>query len=175
MGKVTQEYIDAMATQIRAAGCPDDLNRWIGMTPDQLAESEARIASMVEADTKRRSHEMPKVGPKEAALREMSRSKAPPANKDDIPPPADKPAKKKAAKKKVAAPGNGGTAKRAGGKLDVIKKLLARKNGCTAQEVKDACEWPSVSMPQQAKALGVELHRKETEGQPMRYADHPLT
>ena len=46
---------------------------------------------------------------------------------------------------------------RAGTKLEIIKRMLNRKNGCTAKEVMAACEWPAVSMPQQAKALGIKL------------------
>lgn len=51
-----------------------------------------------------------------------------------------------------------------GSKLDIIHKLLSRKNGCTAKDVMEACKWPSVSMPQQAKALDIKLSTEKIDG-----------
>ena len=72
---------------------------------------------------------------------------------------------KKARKDKAAE-----TAKtpREGSKLETVAKLLRRKNGCTAKDVMEACKWPAVSMPQQAKALGIKL-RTEKQGRITRY------
>ncbi len=64
--------------------------------------------------------------------------------------------------KKVAAEVRPGT------KTALIGELLSRKAGCTAAEVMAATGWPSVSMPAQAKALGVKL-RKEKDGKASRY------
>lgn len=57
---------------------------------------------------------------------------------------------------------------RPGSKLEVIVKLLQREGGCTTADVLKACQWPSVSMPQQAKAAGLTL-RKEKQGKVTRY------
>lgn len=58
--------------------------------------------------------------------------------------------------------------KRGGSKVDIIAQLLLRPQGCTAEEVKTACFWPSVSMPAQAKAAGLKL-RKEKVGKLITY------
>lgn len=62
---------------------------------------------------------------------------------------------------------------RSGTKLETIGKLLAQKNGCTTSDVLEETKWPSVSMPQQAKALGITLHKKKIDGV-TRYADHAI-
>lgn len=64
-------------------------------------------------------------------------------------------------KSKIGAP-------REGSKLAIVGKLLARPEGCTTQDVLKATGWPSVSLPQQAKALGVTL-KKEKDGNVTRY------
>jgi len=66
----------------------------------------------------------------------------------------------------AAPPAEGGP--RAGSKLEAISVLLRRPEGCTTADVLKATGWPSVSMPAQAKALGVGL-RKEKEGGAFRY------
>jgi hypothetical protein len=58
---------------------------------------------------------------------------------------------------------------RPGSKLAKIATMLKRPTGCTAAEVMKACDWPSVSMPQQAKALGVKLKKEKQPGSPTRY------
>lgn len=60
---------------------------------------------------------------------------------------------------------------RPGSKLESIGKMLSKKEGCTTADVLAATDWPSVSMPQQAKALGITLHKKKVDGV-TRYADH---
>lgn len=64
---------------------------------------------------------------------------------------------------------------RPGSHLEKIGEMLARKNGCTAKDVLEATRWPSVSMPQQAKALGITLHKHKGEDGITRYADHALS
>ena len=63
--------------------------------------------------------------------------------------------------KTTAAKGNG---PRPGSKLAIIHGLLTRAKGCTSKDVLEACEWPSVSMPQQAKALGLKLKKEKVDG-----------
>lgn len=53
-------------------------------------------------------------------------------------------------------------------KIEMIARLLKRKEGCTTAEVLAATQWPSVSMPQQAKAAGLRL-TKEKDGRVTRY------
>lgn len=77
-------------------------------------------------------------------------------------PPSVKQAKKAAAKR-----GAGGTSKAA-----LIGQLLLRKEGCTTADVLKATGWPSVSMPAQAKMVGLKL-RKEKEGKVTRYYGVP--
>jgi hypothetical protein len=198
----TQDEINAIAERIRATGTPDSLNRWLGMTPEKLAECEQQVARQSAADRQRRSTTMPRVGAtmprvgatmprvgaKEAALRQQregdTEAVTAPATKK---PKAEKPAKtadtakpepaKKAARQAARTPVQdkaAGSAVRPGSKMETIKKLLARKNGCTSAEVKEACDWPSVSMPQQAAAIGVKLFKLKGEDGVTRYADHKL-
>lgn len=189
----TQAEIDAIAEQVRAAGTPDSLNRWLGMTPETLAVSETMIARQIAGDRKPRGvNAMPRtVGPKEQALRDLKTGTAgaAPQQEETVAKKKAKtkteaksaPAKKKTDAKKDAqtkartpVQEKAGTARRPNSKMGIIAGLLARKNGCTAMEVREACEWPSVSMPQQAKALGVELYKKKDDNGVTHYADHAL-
>ena len=56
-----------------------------------------------------------------------------------------------------------------GTKLEMIVGLLKRKEGCTTADVLKATGWPSVSMPQQAKAAGLKLKKEKAKGEPTRY------
>lgn len=185
---MTQEQINAVADMLAEMGVPESLNRWRTMTPESLAALQARLASMVEAEKNRRSHTMSKqVGPKEKALRDMRDSTTPTEQENPMPKKTraaatkaldeaeQKAATKKAPRAKKVPQAPEGRATRGGGKTEIIRKLLARKHGCTAKEVMAACGWPSVSMPQQAKLLGVELHKAKDEGGATRYADHPIS
>lgn len=83
---------------------------------------------------------------------------------------AAKVAKVKVAKaKKPSAPKAAKTeGVREGTKLALVVGLLKRSEGCTTADVLSATGWPSVSMPQQAKAAGLKL-RKEKDGKVSRY------
>lgn len=84
---------------------------------------------------------------------------------------------KTAKKKRQTIAVSGGVAKmglRPGSKLALISDLLARPGGCTRADVMKACKWPSVSMPQQASALGRELVTDKKPGEPTRYTLKPL-
>lgn len=84
--------------------------------------------------------------------------------------------KTKASKSKARAPVKGKTSAkapesapalahvRAGSKLETIVKLLKREEGCTTADVLKATGWPSVSMPQQAKAAGLQLLKEKKGG-----------
>lgn len=61
---------------------------------------------------------------------------------------------------------------RPGSKLETVAKLLMREGGCTTAEVLKATGWPSVSMPQQAKAAGLTL-AKAKDGKVTRYTGTP--
>lgn len=80
-------------------------------------------------------------------------------------PPSVKSAKTKTAK-----------GKRAGGKSQsktaMVGQLLLRKEGCTTADILKATGWPSVSVPAQAKAVGLGL-RKEKNGKITRYFGVP--
>lgn len=58
--------------------------------------------------------------------------------------------------------------KRPGSKTEMIAGMLTRPEGCTTAEVLEATGWPTVSMPQQAKAAGLKL-AKEKDGKVTRY------
>lgn len=77
---------------------------------------------------------------------------------------------KKASAAKGAKPKKPAKAKSIGdgSKVAAIGKLLLRPGGCTTADVLAATGWPSVSMPQQAKAAGLRL-RKEKDGKVSRY------
>jgi hypothetical protein len=57
---------------------------------------------------------------------------------------------------------------RPGSKVALVADLLLREEGCTTADVLKATGWPSVSMPQQAKAAGLNL-QKEKDGGVTRY------
>ncbi len=66
----TQAEIDAIAEQVRAAGIPDALNRWIGATPEEIEAAELRSRR-----TEREIAMPAKIGPKEQALRDLRNTK----------------------------------------------------------------------------------------------------
>ena len=77
--------------------------------------------------------------------------------------------RKGAAKAPSRQAGSAGHAEaRPGSKLEKIAHLLTRKEGCTAADILRVTKWPSVSVPQQARALGLKL-RTEKEGRTTRY------
>lgn len=95
--------------------------------------------------------------------------KAPPAPPASTAPAKTKPPKAAAKAKKVApAPKPAKSGVRPGSKLEIVVGLLTRKQGCTAKDCMDACNWPSISMQQQARAAGLTL-RTEKEGRTTRY------
>lgn len=57
-----------------------------------------------------------------------------------------------------------------GSKLDGIKELLTRPGGCTRADILALTRWPSVSVPQQAVALGLALKIDKQKGEPKRYS-----
>lgn len=53
---------------------------------------------------------------------------------------------------------------RPGSKLEIVVELLIRKGGCTTADILAATGWPSVSVPQQAKAAGLTLRKEKKDG-----------
>lgn len=76
-------------------------------------------------------------------------------------------ASKRAAAKPAAFKGT-----RPGSKAAMIAELLTRKEGCTTADVLAATGWPAVSMPQQARIVGLEL-TKVKDGKVTRYHGAP--
>ena len=54
-------------------------------------------------------------------------------------------------------------------KNSIVAALLLRKSGTTGAEILAATNWPSVSVPGQAKAAGLALRKEKTPGKPTRY------
>lgn len=79
-------------------------------------------------------------------------------------------AAKPAAPKKAAAPKKGGDAKT---KTAIVATLLQRPAGCTGKEILAATSWPTVSVPQQAKAAGLKLRKVKEKGKPTVYFGTP--
>jgi Protein of unknown function (DUF3489) len=83
--------------------------------------------------------------------------------------PTAKAAAAKPAPKAAKAPAVKADAKPAKSKVDIIAALLTREGGCTGADILKATGWPSVSVPQQAKAAGLTLHKSKKPGEPTRY------
>lgn len=77
---------------------------------------------------------------------------------------------KRASKQKARSPVKAKTTAgpRKESKVALIASLLTRAGGCTTADVLKATGWPTVSMPQQAKAAGLTL-KKEKDGSVTRY------
>lgn len=71
---------------------------------------------------------------------------------------------KSAAKSKKAASANARTGVKPGSKLEIVAGLLTRADGCTGAEILAATGWPTVSVPQQAKAAGLKLSKEKIDG-----------
>jgi len=98
--------------------------------------------------------------PKETDMKKKSKTSKKTASAN-----ARKPAK--GAAKPQRAPSSASKAEggiRPGSKLEIIAGLLRRPEGCTTADVLKATEWPSVSMPQQAKAAGITLKKEKKDG-----------
>jgi hypothetical protein len=53
---------------------------------------------------------------------------------------------------------------RPGSKLETIVGLLTREGGCTSDDILKATDWPSVSVPQQARSAGLKLRKEKRDG-----------
>lgn len=235
MNTTTKELeIMQTAERLRELGVPDDLNRWLKMTPEtllanqrarakinkQLADGspvrhekrgrstisaghaanlddtgkailkevtkEARAKQTARLRDLKEQKSMSKVGAKESQLRAAREStktttaadaadskestvrKTSKKTKTTKTAAARTPVKGKTTKAKPASAKPAKTAAndgpRPGSKLAIIQGLLTRPEGCTTKQVLEACEWPAVSMPQQARALGVELKKEKVDG-----------
>lgn len=176
---MSPDDIKKIAQQCKAAGIPDLLNRWLVMTPEQLAESDQRISGQREAFRKRRTTMKP-AGPKEAQLRASRADRTEPKASAAAEPTKEstvskktkteaKPAKAKKENKVKTAKTAAADGIRPGTKLALVVDLLKRPEGCTTKDVLNATGWPAVSMPQQAKAAGIKLKKEKKEGDVTRY------
>lgn len=71
---------------------------------------------------------------------------------------------KKAAAENARAPIGTPGGVRPGSKLEIVVGLLTRADGCTGKEILEATGWPTVSVPQQAKAAGLVLSKEKVDG-----------
>lgn len=84
--------------------------------------------------------------------------------------PAKRAAGKKAAKAKARTPAAPrpaaalGKGVRPGSKAEIIAGLLTRKQGCTAADIREACEWTAVNVPRQAAQAGLTLRQEKIDG-----------
>lgn len=75
-----------------------------------------------------------------------------------------KPAKKAAPVKAAKSNGDATPSVRPGSKLEIVAGLLKRPGGCTTADILAATKWPSVSVPQQARAAGLTLAKEKVDG-----------
>lgn len=166
---MTPQQIRRNAAAIRDAGLPDFLNRWLTMTPQAWAENEAARSRIIKRTTMSKTE----TGPKESQLQALRSADATPrgAATQEAAKESAVRKTKTATKKKPAAvsircktKSTNPDGPRPGSKLQIIQGLLSRKEGCTTKQILDACSWPSVSVPQQARALGVKLKKEKVDG-----------
>lgn len=116
-----------------------------------------------------------------AAAKEAKPAKAAAARKDKGAKPAPAKAPKAGKKTATAAPAapkaapkpratrkDGGDTKRS-----TAAALLTRPEGTTLKEILDATGWPSISIPQLAKASNLVLRKEKEKGSPTRYFGTP--
>lgn len=147
----------------------------LGMAPTALRSHGASLKGETSTAPKRKP--AMKIGAKEQALRAQREEVAKPQPADPANAAAaadtketDMSTKKTAARKKAPAKkaAKASPVIRPGSKLEIVVGLLTRPEGCTAEEITTACNWPTVSVPQQARAAGLTL-RKEKDGKISRY------
>lgn len=174
---VSSPELQQRALRISCPKCLAPADVWCrgGSEAKKLPElhSARRIAAKTEPVPPADPKEKPVTQPNQAEKpRKSPKSRAAPGK------PADGSTKKMAGEKTASAKARtpaaqkppSGTAKgvRPGSKLEIVVDLLTRRKGCTAAEILAACNWPAVSVPQQARAAGLTL-RQEKEGKVTRY------
>lgn len=124
---------------------------WKGREPKHQERTTVMPKTNTKADqvaalrTKRAAEKGPKASRRASASKKAAKAKA----------------RTPAAPRTAPAPGNG---PRPGSKVALVAGLLTRKQGCTAADVKEACDWVAVSMPAQAKAAGLTLRQEKIDG-----------
>jgi hypothetical protein len=136
-------------------GRDDDLNIPAELRRENTPEQRTRVAAIVKADRERAVR----------SPRNARKVANPKTRQQDVPPPKGT---KDMAERLSAAIAAYRPDPRPGTKTALVGEMLRRKQGCTSAEVLAATGWPSVSMPAQAKAVGVKL-RKEKDGKVSRY------
>lgn len=146
-----------MLTEVRTLNCATPRNA-PPLTGPGKPEPAPEPAAAPKAPTKKPAATKPAPAKKSAPAAKPAPTKKAAAPKKAA---AAKPAPKaKAATKKAPA----GEGPRPGSKLEIIYKMLTRSAGCTTKQVLEACDWPAVSMPQQARALGIKLKKEKVDG-----------
>lgn len=158
-------------------GLPAFLDRSKTMTAEEIAASKKRVASMI-AQTTTGERKIKNPPDADAARRRAERDEAKMAKVEGTPAHAKavraakkaKAAKETAPRAKAATGARKAVATPSGGKTKtaVVGELLSRKEGCTTADILKATGWPAVSVPAQAKAVGLKL-RKEKDGKVTRY------
>jgi hypothetical protein len=141
-----------------------DLPGFDAETEDKSESSEAAEADEQEASDKTED----KVTSKKSKKASAKKAKAP-AKKAAV---AAKPAKKEKAAAKSSAKASkahtNGSGARAGSKTAQVAAMLQSSKGCTRADILKATGWPSVSVQQIAKNVGLKL-TSEKEGRTLRY------
>lgn len=155
-------------------GLPPSLDRTNGKSREEIdAERERLAAADRNPDGSRKIENPSRKGKRPKLPGPPPRAKAKPK---------EKPAKSKAMPlsgkaaaeairgktKPASKPKAPATPKEGESKLEMITRMLKSAKGCTTAEVLAATKWPSVSMPQQARAAGLRLV-KEKDGRVTRY------
>lgn len=174
---ITQIEIDRTAARLRELGVPDMLNRWIGLTPERVASGRTAITRMTTPEPIRivttvaatkATQPAAAAATKESTVKTNAAKKSPSKRPSKPAKAAPRQKAARSASRKAVKGDTTAKAVRPGSKLSLIVNLLQRKEGCTAAEVLKVTKWPAVSMPQQAKAAGIEL-ATEKEGRTTRY------
>jgi hypothetical protein len=102
------------------------------------------------------------VAPEPEASNVLEPAQPPTSESLDMPKKKVGKSKKKVGKARKTNNGTNGHSNRSS-KAAKIAEMLLRKEGCSAKEVLKATGWPTVSMPAQAKMVGLKLKKEKTD------------
>jgi len=130
-----------------------------GPKPEKAAKAEPRRIHALTKAAVRTNGEVEEAVRQKSLKRKAARGKA--VDATSAAPVSDSPkAAKRASKaeKKTAGPPKGQS------KTALVGELLSRKEGCTTADILALTGWPSVSVPAQAKAVGLTLRKEKQDG-----------
>jgi hypothetical protein len=142
------------------------------LTPEQKAKVDAALAkATAPAKAQADLRAAQKATAKEKARVRIEKLKAKKSGEAKKLPPTGKAALKVIHGGKADKPKPAVKAKTTNGKTKtaIVGDLLRRKDGCTTADILKATGWPSVSVPQQAKAVGLKLRKEKKPGEVTRY------